>query len=293
MPLLPLSPFSPLAIPHLTLRAAFDIAVAAILIYNFLSAVRGRRAAHVVSGMLVLVGVYLAAVWAKLAMVQHILEFLAPYSVIAVIVIFQAELRRLLARLGRNRWLTIGGQLERREMVDEILLAVKDMAERKTGLLIAIEGDVGLRTFIESGVAMDARVSRDLLCAIFHHGAELHDGAVIIQGDLIAAAACFLPLTTNPGMVHKMGTRHRAAIGITEESDALVLIVSEETGHIGIASAGDFEPDVSAERLRVRLNAHITGRTSRPFPKRITAHPGWKILSLGIALALWIWMSRT
>ena len=178
-------------------------------------------------------------------------------------------MRGYLTRLGRVRWagagwISLSGRLERREIVDEILLAVEHMAEKRTGALIVMERDIGLRTFIESGVTLDAVVSRDLLLAIFHQGGQLHDGAVIMQGDRIAAAACFLTLHVNPAGAHglamrKMGTRHRAAIGVTEETDALAVVVSEETGQISIAWRGELESDVSLDRLRQRLTHHSTG----------------------------------
>jgi diadenylate cyclase len=163
----------------------------------------------------------------------------------------------------------LSGRLERREIVDEILLAVEHMAEKRTGALIVMERDIGLRTFIESGVTLDAVVSRDLLLAIFHSGAQLHDGAVIMQGDRVAAAACFLPLHVSPAAAHgmtlrKMGTRHRAAIGVTEETDALAVVVSEETGQVSIAWRGDLEADVSLDRLRERLTHHSTGARQAP-----------------------------
>jgi diadenylate cyclase len=229
------------------------ILAVAFLIYQFIMIVRGRRAAHVLTGLWILVVVYLIAVWAKLELLRTVLAALAPYTAIALIVMFQSEIRRLLARIGRSRWLGLGGQLERREMVDEIILAIEQMAEWKTGALIVIEREIGLRTFIESGVALDAAISRDLLCAIFHPGGALHDGAVIVQGDRVAAAACFLPLTTNPALLRRLGTRHRAAIGITEETDALAIVVSEETRQISIAARGEIEADVSLDRVRERL----------------------------------------
>jgi diadenylate cyclase len=126
-----------------------------------------------------------------------------------------------------------------------------------------IERDIGLRTFVESGVALDARVSREVLLSIFQPGGALHDGAVIVQGDRIAAAACFLPLTTNPGMQKKLGTRHRAAIGVTEETDAIAVVVSEETGHISIATRGELEPDVPLGRVQEWLLHHTSGRPAR------------------------------
>ena len=175
-------------IPKLTFTSVIDILVVAVLIYQLLLIVRGRRAAYVLSGLWVLTIVYLIAMYAHLELLRSILAALAPYTAIALIVMFQSELRRLLARIGRSRWLGLGGQLERREVVDEILLAVEQMGELKTGALIVVERDIGLRTFIESGVALNANVSRDLICAIFHPGGTLHDGAVILQGEYIAAA---------------------------------------------------------------------------------------------------------
>src|SRR6202167_4793863 len=193
MPQIPLP-----VIPKLTFTSVIDILAVAILIYQLLVIIRGRRAAYVLSGLWVLTIVYLVAYYAHLELLRSVLAAIAPYTAIALIVMFQSEIRRLLARIGRSRWLGLGGQLERREMVDEIILAIEQMAEWKTGALIVIEREIGLRTFVESGVALDAVISRDLLCSIFHHGGQLHDGAVIIQGDRIAAAACFLPLHTHP-----------------------------------------------------------------------------------------------
>lgn len=249
-------------IPKLTVTAVIDVLAVAVLIYNFFLMVRGRRAAHVLSGIWVLLVAYVIAVWARLELLRSVLAALAPYTAIALIVMFQAEIRRMLARIGRVRWLGLGGQLERREVVDDILLAVSQMAEQKTGALIVMEREIGLRTFIESGVALDARVSRDLLCAIFHNGGALHDGAVIVQGDRVAAAACFLPLTTNPALSRRLGTRHRAAIGVTEDTDALAIVVSEETGKISLAARGDLEPNVGLDRMRdwlTRQAGRLTG----------------------------------
>src|SRR5579863_1011782 len=252
--------FSLPVIPKVTVTAVLDILAVAALIYNFFLMIRGRRAAHVLSGIWVLLVAYLIAVWARLELLRSVLAAMAPYTAIALIVMFQSEIRRLLARIGRSRWLGLGGQLERREVVDEILLAVEQMSELKMGALIVVERDIGLRTFIESGVALNANVSRDLLCAIFHPGAALHDGAVILQGEHIAAAACFLPLTMNPGMLRKLGTRHRAAIGVTEETDCLAIVVSEESGHVSLGARGELEPDVSIDRVRERLTIATSGR---------------------------------
>jgi diadenylate cyclase len=166
---------------------------------------------------------------------------------------FQSEIRRMLARFGEQRWFEIGTRIQSREVADEILLAVEQLAQHQTGALIVIERDIGLRTFIESGVPVDARLTRDLLLAIFQPGGALHDGAVIIQGGRLAAAACFLPLTMNPELSRKLGTRHRAALGVTEETDSLAVVVSEETGRISLASGGELVSDLSVEDLGSRL----------------------------------------
>src|SRR6202158_1968292 len=256
--------------PKFTITSAIDILVVAILIYQLLVIIRGRRAVNVLFGVCILGVVYLVAIWARLEVLRTILATLAPYTAIALIVMFQSELRRTLARLGRKPFLGVS-QLERREYTQEILLAIGHLSQIRTGALIVVERKIGLRTFVESGANLDAAISRDLLCAIFQRGGALHDGAVIIQGDRVAAAACFLPLTTNPVMLRRMGTRHRAAIGVTEESDALAVVVSEETGQIAIAARGDVESDVSMERLQERLTRHTTGKaiaTNSPAEQR-------------------------
>ena len=258
-----MQPFLLPIISKLTVLSVIDILVVAVLIYQFIMIVRGRRAAPILTGIGVLLLMYLAAVWAHLDLLRSVLAGLAPYTAFALIVMFQSEIRSMLGRLGRLRWSGLGGRLERREVVEEVMLAVEQMtnqyAEVRTGALIVIERDIGLRTFVESGVALDALVSRDLLCAIFHTGGQLHDGAAIIQGDRIAAAACFLPLHVPQVGNRKLGTRHRAAIGITEESDALAVVISEETSQISVAWRGDLESGVSLDRLRERLTQHATG----------------------------------
>jgi diadenylate cyclase len=254
-------PFSEL--PKFTVIAAIDILIVAILIYQFLLLIRGRRAVHILFGMAILGLIYAIAILAKLEALRTILAMLAPYTAIALIVMFQSELRRMLARLGRRPFLGIS-QLERREVTQEILLAITDFSQRKVGALIVVERKIGLRTFMESGVNLDAAISRDLLCAIFEPGAALHDGAAIIQGDRISAAACFLPLTTNPLLISTLGTRHRAALGITEESDCLSVVVSEETGRVSIAAFGEIETDVRIERVEQLLAEQLQRRDMRP-----------------------------
>jgi diadenylate cyclase len=252
-------PFSLAGIPKFTPTDVIDILVVAFLIYQFLLIIRGRRAAHVLVGLCILAAIYVAAVWAKLEVLRTILATLAPFTAIALIVMFQSELRRMLARLGRRPFLGIS-QLERREVTQEILLAIAHFSQKKIGALIVVERKIGLRTFVESGVNLYAAISRDLLCAIFHPRAALHDGAVIIQGDRIASAACFLPLAINPSLLTELGTRHRAALGITEESDCFSVIVSEETGRISIAAFGEIELDVEPARVEQLLAGRLERR---------------------------------
>jgi diadenylate cyclase len=252
-------------LPPLTPTAAIDIVIVAILIYQFLLITRGRRAVHVLLGLCVLGLIYAISVWLKLDLLHTILTTLAPYTPIALIVMFQAELRRALARLGRRPFLGIS-QIERRELSQEIALAVGRLSGTKVGALIVIERKIGLRTFIESGVMLDAMVSRDLLCSIFHPGGTLHDGAVIIQGDRISGAACFLPLSTNPLLMTELGTRHRAALGISEEADCIAIVVSEETGKVSVAAFGEIQLDVPLERVEHLLSERLDrdSRRSRP-----------------------------
>ncbi len=243
------------SLPRSALMAALDILVTAFLIYQFLMIVRGRRAQRILTGLFMLAAIYLGAAAAGLELVRWGLETLAPYTVFALIVMFQSEIRRMLARIGQQEWLPWRGRLERRESTEEILLALEQLSLQKTGALIVVERTAELRTFVETGIAVDAALSRDLLLSIFQKGGAMHDGAVIVQGSRVAAASCFLPLSTRPAARGQLGARHRAAIGITEESDCLAVVVSEGSGRITIAEGGEFELDVSLERASERLSA--------------------------------------
>jgi diadenylate cyclase len=188
----------------------------------------------------------------ELATLNWLLSALLPYTVFALIVIFSAEIRQALARLGRRLLLSRGPAAEA-DVYDDIVLAANLFSQNQTGALMVIEREIGLRTYIESGVPLDARLSYDLLATIFRPSAPLHDGAVIVQKDRVAAAACFLPLSMNPVLSTQLGTRHRAGIGVTEETDAIAVIVSEETGAISLAVGGKIERDLSVEQLRERI----------------------------------------
>jgi diadenylate cyclase len=256
------------SLPRLTVTAAIDILLVAALIYELLMLVRGRRAAHILTGIAILVFFYVVSIWADLQLLHIILSQAAPFFAFALIVVFQSDIRRTLARLGRSRLFAMGGQRQYRESIDEILLALSRLSEQQTGALIVMERDIGLRTFIESGVVINGALSRDILLSIFEHGGALHDGAVIVQKGKVAAAACFLPLSMNPVLSRKLGTRHRAAIGITEESDCLSVVVSEETGRISIAAFGDIEADVGLKRAEERMLQHFGRRKGESAPPR-------------------------
>ncbi len=246
-----------LTLPNLTLFGVIDILVVAFLVYQALMVVRGTRAGHVLLGITIMVLLYAAAVWGGLEALRSVLAYIVPSLPLAIIVLFQSEIRRTLARLGRKRWFGLGTGYRGLESASEIMLAAEQLSAQKIGALIVLERDIGLRTFIESGVRLEARISRDLLLSIFQPGLPLHDGAVIIQKDRIAAAACFLPLTTNPTLSSQLGTRHRAAIGITEETDCLSLVVSEETGRISVASFGELVSGLTIAEATERINRHF------------------------------------
>ena len=230
-----------------------DILLVAIVIYQFLMLVRGTRAAPMLVGVAAVALAFYIARIGELTTLSWLVSTLIPYVVFALIVVFQAEIRHALANLGSRLTLSRAGNSES-DAYDDIVLAANLFSQNQTGALIVIEREIGLRTYIESGVPLDARLSYDLLATIFRPSAPLHDGAVIVQKDRIAAAACFLPLSMNPVLSTQMGTRHRAGIGITEETDAIAVIVSEESGAISLAVAGNFERDITVEQLRDRLS---------------------------------------
>lgn len=238
--------------PHLTVLSIIDILLVALIIYEFLALIRGTRAALILVGVSVVVLAFYFSRIGQLVTLNWLITRVLPYAVFALIVIFAPEIRQALARLGRR--LTLGRSAHAEaDAYDDIVLAANLFSQNQTGALMVIEREIGLRTYIESGVAIDAQLSYDLLATIFRPSAPLHDGAVIIRGDRISAAACFLPLSMNPVLSTQLGTRHRAGIGITEETDAIAIIVSEETGSISLAVTGTIERDLTVEQLRGRM----------------------------------------
>jgi diadenylate cyclase len=256
--------------------ALIDILIVAAIIYQFLVLVKGTRAYQMLVGVFVLVVALYVARLGDLRTVNWLVSTLLPFAVFALIVVFAAEIRQALARVGRK--VTFASSSTTGESsYDDIVLAVNLFAQEQTGALIVIEREIGLRTYIESGVPLDARLSYHLLATIFRPSAPLHDGAAIVQKDRVAAAACFLPLSMNPLLSTQLGTRHRAGIGITEETDAVAVIVSEETGAISLAVAGQIERELTADQLRERLSDllhHYLPPAALPTPIGDTAENG-------------------
>src|SRR5436853_4333421 len=243
-----------LSMPSLTWNAIVDMLIVAYLIYQVLAFIKGTRAVQMAVGLGLIIVFFYFSRWVRMETVTWMLTNVLPYFVFAIIVIFQHEIRRALARFGQAPLFTGFSSINRNEFYDEIVLAVTTLATNQTGALIVIERDIGLKTYIESGIALDAALSYDLLVSIFNPSVPLHDGAVIIQNRRIAAGACFLPLTVKPRLSKELGTRHRAAIGVTEETDAVAIVVSEETGAISLAHNGEMEryrdPDTLPQRQR-------------------------------------------
>lgn len=244
-------------IPTITgVRNVIDIALVFIIVYVVLKLLRGTRAVPTVVGMVILALLYWLAVVQELSTLEFVLRYAVGFIGIAIIVLFQSEIRQALIYFANRLRFPIlkkqrgqfGGSV-----YDEIVLAVTTLATEKTGALIVIERNIGLRNFIDAGVQLDAHISYDLLVTIFNPATPLHDGAVVIQNERLAAASVFLPLTKNPEVSRELGTRHRAAIGITEGTDAISLVVSEETGLITYVEAGEVRRNIDPTTLRKLL----------------------------------------
>jgi diadenylate cyclase len=239
-----------------TLRNVLDIALVFVIVYVVLKLLRGTRAVPTVVGMVILALLYWLAIAQDLSTLEFVLRYAVVYLGIAIIVLFQSEIRQALIYFANRLRFPI---LKRQRgqfggsVYDEIVLAVTTLASEKTGALIVIERNIGLRNFIDAGVQLDAKLSYDLIVTIFNPSTPLHDGAVIIQNERLAAASVFLPLTKNPSVSRELGTRHRAAIGITEGSDAISLVVSEETGLITYVEAGEVRRNIDTASLRKLL----------------------------------------
>ncbi len=234
-----------------------EIVIVAALVYRLLLLLQRTRAMQMILGVGFLAGVYFLARVFNFTLIRTLLEYLFQFGAIAALVVFQPELRAALARLGQTRMFRLFVKLESKKVVDELIEAVEQLARAKIGAIIVLENEVGLDQYAETGSAIEARVSKEMLVTIFTPRSPLHDGAVIIEGDTIKAAGAILPLTQTPLHDKSLGTRHRAALGLSEESDAVVIVVSEETARISVARGNRLEVGVESNRLRRLLEGSV------------------------------------
>ncbi len=255
---------------------AVDVLIVAFAVYQLLLMFKGTKALQMILGLAL---VYLAsriALKGGLLTVNWVLQNLLGVWFLLIIILFQPELRRALASFGlRSRLLRAFSKQEEAHMIDEIVRTASSLSAKRIGAIIVLERETKLSDYTDSGVSIDAALSKRLLESIFYPGSPLHDGAVIIQGGRVAAASCFLPLSLNPDVGEDLGTRHRAAIGLTEETDALVIVVSEETGNISLVKGGIIRQDLDATALRRLLGEQYepTGRAAMAAKSRETAVP--------------------
>jgi len=261
--------------------AVLDVLLLAVVIYQLLLLVRGTRTANMMVALAVLVVFYLVTKPSLLSLnaFHTVLGTLLAYIPIAVIVLFQRQIRQALSHLGRNPFASFLPIKEYTTLVEEVALAAASMASKRLGALIVIERDMGLRSFYETGISLDAEVSYDLLMNIFTYHSPLHDGAAVIAEGRIKAASCYLPLTMNPTLSRTYGTRHRAAFGITEESDALAVIVSEERGVISLVDGAEIVEHLDAASLQLALLEALGGEKEEPSgsPVRAAAIPAGSV----------------
>lgn len=247
--------------PAISWWDVLDIIVVAVVVYEALKLIRGTRAVQMALGSFLVIVLFFLSGLLPLQTVNWLIRNMLVYVAFAAIVIFQSDIRRALAHLGRTPFFRYFASAEAaEEAIAEIVVATQMLSAQRVGAIVILEREIGLRNYIESGIPLDAMLTYDLLVTIFQPGSPLHDGAVIVQENRIAAGACFLPLTVNPKIGRELGTRHRAAIGVSEESDAVAVVVSEETGQISLAIEGEIERGLGPEELRRRLHDLIWPR---------------------------------
>ena len=238
------------------IRNLIDIGIVSYIIYKLILLVRGTRAVQLIKGIFVLVATWAISTWLNLYTLKWLMNQMFTFGVVTVLVIFQPELRRALEQLGRGKLFARTSSVDRdqlNERITDLIRSVQFMSKRRIGALIVFERNTGLSELIESGIKMESRISSELLINIFTPNTPLHDGAVIIRGHQIMAAACYLPLSENPFISKELGTRHRAAIGVSEVTDAVSVVVSEETGQITLAVGGMIVRDIKEESLISKL----------------------------------------
>lgn len=243
------------------IKDIIDVGIVAFIIYKMMELVRGTRAVQLLKGILVLVATWAISTWFDLYTLKWLMNQMFTFGIVTVLIIFQPELRRVLEQLGRGKLFSRSSSFEGTglsEQIDEIIRAVRFMSKRKVGSLIVFERKTGVTEMIESGIALESKISSELLINIFTPNSPLHDGAVIIRGNQLMAAGCYLPLSENPFISKELGTRHRAAIGVSEVSDAISLIVSEETGQISLSMNGLIVRDINEESLISKLHEELS-----------------------------------
>jgi uncharacterized protein (TIGR00159 family) len=240
-----------------------DILLVAFIIYRIILLIKGTRAVQMLVGLAVLLIVYVASQVSGLYTLNWILNNFLSSIILVIVVIFQNDIRRALIHVGRNPFFADLSFREETQVIDELCRGCATLAQRQLGALIVIERETGINDFLEIGVELDAKPSATLIHSIFHHASPLHDGAVVIQRGRITRAGCFLPLTQDPGVSPQFGTRHRAAIGLTELVDAVVIVVSEETGRIAVVVGGKITRDLEVTTLKKVLNRLLEPRRLR------------------------------
>jgi diadenylate cyclase len=247
---------------HRWILDILDISIMSLIIYRLLLIVKGTKAAQMLIGLGVLLLASLLSAYLELYTIDWLVQSFWAQIVIAIIILFQPEIRRALAQMGETQFLSFT-TAEELKSLEEVVRATISLANRKIGALIVIQRETSLKDFVEVGTMLDARVSKELLLSLFHPTSPIHDGAVIIKGNRIAAAGCFLPLTLSSELSKSFGTRHRAGIGLTEETDAVAIIISEETGVISLALDGRLEPRLDMGSLRDILTDIFTAKKSK------------------------------
>lgn len=259
---------------EIRIKDIIDILIVSYVIYQLILLMRGTRAIQLLQGIVVVVLTWALSIWFNLNTLQWMMNQMFTFGVLAVIIIFQPELRRALEQLGRGKLFSRSSSDEEHEVthrISQILKAVNYLSKRKIGALIVFERETGLNDYVESGIQLESRITSELLINIFIPNTPLHDGAVIIRKSRIMAAGCYLPLSENPFISKELGTRHRAAIGMSEVSDAISVVVSEETGQVSLALNGQIVRDIKEESLVSKLFEEL-----KPKAKAKEKTPFWK-----------------
>lgn len=264
---------------HDYVKDIIDVGIVSFIIYKMILLVRGTRAVQLLKGIFVLVAVWALSTWFNLYTLKWLMNQMFTFGIVTVLIIFQPELRRVLEQLGRGKLFARSYLLDRdamSEQIDGVIKAVRFMSDRKIGALIVFERSTGLSELVESGIRMESKITSELLINIFTPNTPLHDGAVIIRGNQIMAAGCYLPLSENPFISKELGTRHRAAIGVSEVTDAVSVTVSEETGQVSLSLGGMIVRDINEESLISKLFDELTPKTNGRSKERTGVSMWWK-----------------